>query len=120
MIITTREAAEEKADAIQAFVRAYHDKGIGHLTAPDTKESAVEEIQDYMKSVGAGIDDLESTGAVVDSIDWYGLDEARQLMTSETFTKAVTKQAEFWVERNVFEAVPDIEAAIDTSFLEKS
>lgn len=118
VIITTAQAAEEKADAVRAFVRAYHDKGIDYLTAPDSQSDAVQEIQDYMKSVGAGVDDLESTASVVDAIEWYGLDDARKLMTSDTFMTGITEQAQFWVDGGVIAEMPDIEAAVDTSFLE--
>lgn len=118
VIITTRKAAKEKKEAISAFIKGYHEKGIGYLTSQDTKSQAVEEIQDYMKGVGAGIEDVESTTTIVDSIDWYGLDEARDLFTSKTFKNALTRQAKFWQERNVIPKMPDIDAALNTSLIE--
>jgi ABC-type nitrate/sulfonate/bicarbonate transport system substrate-binding protein len=117
VIVANRDTVKNKPDTIKAFIKAYHDKGIGYLTDSKTKAKAVQEIMDYMKSVGAGLDDLNSTAASVDAIKWYSLEDSRKLLTSAEFLKAATRQAQFWMDAGVTTKMPDIKAAINTTLI---
>lgn len=121
VIVVSRKVAKKKAKAVSSFVHAYHAKGISYLTSPSTRKKAISEIQDYMKSVGAGVDDLKVTSDVVDAIKWYGLEEDRKLMESSRLEKAVHEQARFWVQEGVIKKMPDLGGGfIDPQFIKAS
>ena len=117
VIIATREAVENNSEGITKFLTAYHESGIGFLTDPATKADAIKAIQDYMASVGAGVDDVESTKKSSDAIEFYSLKEAKDLLTSEDFSKAIEKQVQFWLDAGVIKKAPDVKGALNTSLL---
>lgn len=120
VIVASRKVVRNKANAIAAFVQTYHTKGISYLTESSTKKDAVSAIQDYMKSVGAGVSDLKVTADVVDAIKWYDLKEDRKLMQSARLKKAVQEQARFWVKEGVIKKMPDLDSFIDPHFITAS
>ena len=119
VIIATREALERNPEGIAKFVKAYHEMGIGYLKDAGTRGDAIDEIQSYLESVGAGVDSRELTVATVDATKWFDLDEAIKELKSDEFLAAVKGQAQFWLDSGVIKSMPDIEGAINTSILEK-
>ncbi len=117
VIIATREAVENNPEGIRRFLTAYHESGIGFLNDSATRQEAIEAIQEYMTSVGAGLEELESTSKAVDGIEFYDLETARELLTSPEFKDAIDKQIEFWMDSGVIEEAPDVDAALNTDIL---
>lgn len=117
VIITTREAAQSNPEGIARFLKAYHESGVAYLTDPATKEAAIKDIQDYMASVGAGVDDVDSTRQSADAIKFYSLDEARQLLKSAAFKAAIQKQIDFWMDAGVIENAPDVDRALNLDII---
>jgi ABC-type taurine transport system substrate-binding protein len=117
VLIATRETIKNKPDSVAAFAKAYHDKGIAYLIDPATKAKAIEEIQTYMRSVGAGLADLESTAESVEAIEFYTLQESKDLLGSEKFVQAATRQAQFWLDAGAIKKMPDIAAAINADLI---
>lgn len=118
VIIATQDAVKNKPEAIASFLKAYHGKAIGEfLNNPDSQSQAVEEIQAYMESVGAGVE-LELTAAVVDAIEWYDFDDAKEILQSDEFLATTKAQAQFWLDSGVIEEMPDVEGAINTTLID--
>lgn len=117
VIIATRDAVENNPEAITKFLRAYHESGIAFLNDSATREEAIKAIQDYMASVGAGVDDVESTAKSTDAIEFFSLDEAKELLKSPEFVDAINKQVDFWLESDVIESAPDVEGALNTDLI---
>jgi NitT/TauT family transport system substrate-binding protein len=117
VLIATRETIKTKPESVAAFTRAYHDKGIAYLTDPATKAKAIEEIQTYMRSVGAGLADLDSTAESVEAIKFYTLKESSDLLASEKLLQAATRQAQFWLDTGAIKKMPDIAAAINADLI---
>jgi NitT/TauT family transport system substrate-binding protein len=117
VIIATRDAVENNPEGIARFLTAYHESGIAFLTDSATRAEAIDAIKNYMESVGAGVDDIESTEASVDAIDFYNLEESRALLASDGFMDAINKQVDFWLAAGVFTSAPDLSGAVNASII---
>ena len=116
VIIATRNAVKNKPEAISRFLKAYHGQAVPYLADNTTRDGVIAEVQEYMESVGAGVE-LELTTSVVDSIEWYNLDEARDILRSKEFLDLLNAQAQFWLDAGVIEEMPDLEGALNTALI---
>jgi NitT/TauT family transport system substrate-binding protein len=117
VIIATRDAVESNPAGISRFLEAYHGSGVAYLNDSATRAEAIQGIQDYMESVGAGLEDIEATETVVDRIQFYSLDEARELLGSEEFRTAIQNQVDFLIDTDIISDAPDIDGALNTELL---
>lgn len=117
VIIATRDAVENNPEGIARFLKAYAESGVAYLNDSATRDEAIQAIQDYMTSVGSGLEDVEATRKAVDAIEFYDLDTAAELLTSDAFTTAINNQVEFWMANGTIEEAPDVEGAINTSLI---
>lgn len=116
VIIATRDAVENNPEGISRFLEAYQGKAVPYLMDDATHEDGVAEVQEYMESVGAGVE-LELTAAVVDAIQWYNLEESNEILKSDEFLELLKAQAQFWLDAGVIEEMPDVEGALNTSLI---
>jgi NitT/TauT family transport system substrate-binding protein len=117
VIIATREAVENNPEGISRFLQAFHGRGVPYLNDSATHEEAIEAIQEYMTSVGAGLEEIESTTKSVEAIEFYDLETATELLGSEDFRSALDAQIQFWIDRDAFEEAPDIEGVLNTQLI---
>lgn len=117
VLVVRRKTARSKPKAVRAFIDVYHNRGIKYVTNPHTHDKAVKQIQDYMKSVGAGADDLKATNAVVRAYKWYDLKHARAIMNSGSFAKAIKAQGDFWAQRHTIHKAPDPGHLLNTTII---
>jgi NitT/TauT family transport system substrate-binding protein len=117
VIIATRDAVENNPEGISRFLQAYQGDGVPYVNDPATREEAIAAIQEYMTSVGAGLEEIESTTKSVDGIEFYDLATASDLLTSDEFRTAIEAQIDFWLENGAFEEAPDIDAALNTELI---
>lgn len=117
VLIATREVVDNNPEGVARFVAAYHESGVGFLEDPATRDEAVKAIMDYMTSVGAGIDELESTRDAVDAISFPSLADAQARLASPEYLAALAKQAQFWIDSGVFEKMPDFASAINATLV---
>jgi NitT/TauT family transport system substrate-binding protein len=117
VIIATRDAVENNPEGISRFLQAFHGQGVPYLNDSATREEAIAAIQEYMTSVGAGLEEIESTTKSVDAIEFYDLETATELLSSEEFRSALDAQVDFWLETGAFEEAPDIEGALNTELI---
>lgn len=112
VLIATSKAVTENPEGIARFVRAYHESGVAFLADKKTRDEAIQAIQDYMTSVGAGVEELESTRDAVDAIDFLSLSDAQKRLSSPEYRAALEAQAQFWIDNGTIPAMPDFAAAI--------
>ena len=117
VIIATRGAVENNPEGISRFLQAFQGQGVPYLNDSGTREEAIEAIQEYMTSVGAGLEEIESTTKSVDGIEFYDLETARDMLSSEEFAAAVDAQVQFWIENGAFEEAPDMENVLNTELI---
>lgn len=112
VIIATKEAVENNPEGVARFARAYHDSGIAYLNDPETHDAAIQKIQDYMLSAGAGVDDLDATEEAVSGYDFLSWEDGQARLTSPELLAALDKQAQFWLDNGVIPTLPDFSKAI--------
>ena len=117
VIIATREAVENNPEGISRFLQAFHARGVPYLNDGATHEEAIQAIQDYMTSVGAGLEELEATTKSVEGIEFYDLERATELLSSEEFLQGANAQVDFWIETGAFDEAPDVQGAINTTLI---
>jgi ABC-type nitrate/sulfonate/bicarbonate transport system substrate-binding protein len=117
VIIATREAVENNPEGISRFLQAYHGMGVPYLNDSATREEAIAAIQEYMTSVGAGLEEIESTTKSVNGIEFYDLETASELLGSEEFRSALDAQVQFWIDSGAFEEAPDMEGVLNTELI---
>jgi NitT/TauT family transport system substrate-binding protein len=118
VLVATRSAIAKHPEAIRAFIKAYQGTAVSTLQNPSTRKQTIEEIQQYMKSVGAGVQELEAATKSTDAIKFYSYDEAKKLLASEAFGKAVQEQGDYWFKAGVLKTKPDLSKAVNTSFMD--
>ena len=117
VIIATRDAVDTNPEGITRFLQAYLGQGVPYLNDEATHEEAIAAIQEYMTSVGAGLEELDATTKSVEGIEFYDLEQATELLSSEEFLNAVNAQVDFWVETGAFEEAPDMEGVLNTELI---
>lgn len=117
VIIATREAVENNPEGISRFLQAFHGQGVPYLNDSATHEEAIAAIQEYMTSVGAGLEEIESTTKSVEAIEFYDLETATELLGSDDFRNALDAQIQFWIDTDAFEEAPDIEGVLNAELL---
>jgi ABC-type nitrate/sulfonate/bicarbonate transport system substrate-binding protein len=117
VIIATRDAVDTNPEGITRFLQGYLGQGVAYLNDEATHEEAIAAIQEYMTSVGAGLEELDATTKSVEGIEFYDLEQATELLSSDEFLTAVNAQVDFWVETGAFEEAPDVEGAVNTELI---
>lgn len=118
VLVATRKIIETHPDAVKAFIKAYQGTAVAALQDPSTRKQTTEEIQQYMKSVGAGTQELDAATKSTDAIKFYSYDEAKKLLGSEKFRKAIQDQGDYWFEAGVLKSKPDLSKAINSSLMD--
>ncbi len=118
VLVATRKVIQAHPEAVKAFIRAYQGTAVSALKDPSTRKQTIEEIQKYMKSVGAGVQELEAATQSTDAITFYSYDEAKKLIGSEAFRKAVQDQGDYWHGAGVLKTRPDLSKAVNSSLMD--
>jgi taurine transport system substrate-binding protein len=118
VLVATRSVIEKHPEAVKAFVKAYQGTAVSALQNPATRKETIEAIQQYMKSAGAGTQELEAAIKSTDAIQFYSFDEAKKLVGSANFRKAVEDQGDYWFKAGVLKTKPDLSKAVNSSFMD--
>lgn len=118
VLVATRSIIEKHPEAVKAFVKAYQGTAVSALQGPSTRKETIEAIQQYMKSVGAGTQELDAAIKSTDAIKFYSYDEAKKLLASEKFRKAIQDQGDYWFKAGVLKSKPDLSKAVNSSFMD--
>lgn len=117
VIIATRDAVENNPEGISRFLQAFQGRGVPYLNDSATREEAIAAIQEVMTDAGAGLEEIESTTKSVNGIEFYDLETARDLLSSDEFAASVDAQIQFWIENGAFEEAPDMESVLNTELI---
>ncbi len=118
VLVATRAAIQKHPEAIKAFIKAYQGTAVSTLQNPATRKQTIDEIQQYMKSAGAGAQELDAAIKSTDAIKFYSYDESKKLTDSAAFRKAVQDQGDYWFAAGVLKARPDLSKAVNTSLMD--
>ena len=116
VIIATPSAVASNAEGIRRFLSAYQGQAVPFLNDAATHDQAVSEINDYLNSVGAGLE-LEATRQATEAIDFFDAEQGCEILTSEAFRDSVEKQMDFWISIGVFEEPFDLDAALNPDMI---
>ena len=116
VLIATPGAVESNPEGIRRFLSALQGQAVPYLNDPATHDQAITEVNDYLNSVGAGLE-LEATRQATESIDFYDAEAACELLTSEAFRESVEKQVDFWISVGVLEEPVDVGAALNPDMI---
>jgi ABC-type nitrate/sulfonate/bicarbonate transport system substrate-binding protein len=118
VLVATRAVIAKHPEAVKAFIKAYQGTAVSALQDPATRKETIEAIQQYMKSVGAGTQELDAAIKSTDAIKFYSYDEAKKLLGSEQFRKAVQEQGDYWFNAGVLKTRPDLSKAVNSSLMD--
>ncbi|MBS0322102.1 MAG: ABC transporter substrate-binding protein [Proteobacteria bacterium] len=118
VLVATRTAIQKHPEALKAFIKAYQGTAVSTLQNPATRKQTIDEIQQYMKSAGAGAQELDAAIKSTDAIQFFSYDESKKLLESAAFRKAVQDQGEFWYAAGVLKTRPDLSKAVNASLMQ--
>lgn len=118
VLVATRAAIQKHPEALKAFIKTYQGTAVSTLQNPSTRKQTIDELQQYMKSAGAGAQELDAAIKSTDAIQFYSYDEAKKLLDSAAFKKAVQDQGDFWFAAGVLKARPDLSKAVNSSLMD--
>ncbi|MEO8977121.1 MAG: hypothetical protein ABI552_15370, partial [Casimicrobiaceae bacterium] len=118
VLVATRKIIETHPEAVKAFVKAYQGTAVAAVQDRSTRKETIEAIQQYMKSVGAGTQELDAATKSTDAIKFYSYAEAKKLLGSERFRKAIQDQGDYWFQAGVLKSKPDLSRAVNSSFMD--
>lgn len=118
LIIATADAVDNNPEGVARFVEAYHEFGVAYLEDPETRAEAIKAIQDYMLSVGAGVDELDATEDAIEGFDFLSLAEGQERLASPELLAALETQAKFWLDSDTIASMPDFESALETTLFD--
>jgi ABC-type taurine transport system substrate-binding protein len=118
LIVTSEKSISSMHAAYQPLVRAFNEAAINYVTAPSTKETAVQQLVNWSTNV---IKNPTTSDAVKQKLATYTFytpaSELKKLVSSGTLQTELQNQAEFLVRIGKSKAVPDFSKLIDTEFM---
>jgi ABC-type nitrate/sulfonate/bicarbonate transport system substrate-binding protein len=117
LFVTTESVLKSDRAALQAFLAAYHDKGVPYLMNPATRADALRTITDYVNQEQKNPTDAATMTRIMDDSGFYDRKTTKQLMTRDEFRANLDYQVKFFSEQGAMKGVPDLDKAIVTDLL---
>ena len=117
LFVTTEAVVKSDRAALQAFLAAYHDKGVPYLMNPATRADALRTITDYVNQEQKNPTDAAIMTRIMDDSGFYDRRTTRQLMTHEAFRANLDYQIRFFMEQGAMKTAPNLDNAIVTDLL---
>jgi ABC-type nitrate/sulfonate/bicarbonate transport system substrate-binding protein len=117
LFVTTEAVLKSERAALQAFLAAYHDKGVPYLLNPATRPEALKTITDYVNFEQKNPTDAATMTRIMDDSGFYDRKTTRQLMTREEFRANLDYQVRFFMDQGQIKTAPDLDKAIVTDLL---
>ena len=117
LMVTTEAVLKSDRAALQAFLAAYHDKGVPYLLNPATRADALRTITDYINQEQKNPTDSATMTRIMDDSGFYDRKTAKALMTRDDFRANLDYQVRFFTEQGAMKGVPDLDKAIVTDLL---
>jgi len=103
--------------ALQAFLGAYHDKGVPYLMNPATRPEALRTITEYVNKEQKNPTDTATMTRIMDDSGFYDRKTTKQLMTRPEFRAGLDYQIKFFMDQGAMKSAPDLDKAIVTDLL---
>jgi ABC-type nitrate/sulfonate/bicarbonate transport system substrate-binding protein len=117
LFVTTESVLRSDRAALQAFLAAYHDKGVPYLMNPATRADALRTITAYVNQEQKNPTDAATMTRIMDDSGFYDRKTTKQLMTRDEFRANLDYQVKFFSEQGAMKGVPDLDKAIVTDLL---
>jgi hypothetical protein len=117
LFVTTEAVLKSDRAALQAFLAAYHDKGVPYLMNPATRADALRTITDYVNQEQKNPTDAATMTRIMDDSGFYDRRTVKQLMTRDDFRANLDYQVKFFTDQGQLKGAPDLDKAIVTDLL---
>jgi len=117
LFVTTESVLKTERTALQAFLAAYHDKGVPYLMNPATRPEALRTITEYVNKEQKNPTDTAIMTRIMDDSGFYDRKTTKQLMTRDDFRANLDYQVKFFMEQGQMKSAPDLDKAIVTDLL---
>jgi len=117
LFVTTEDVIKTSRPALQAFLSAYHDKGVPYLMEPRTREAALKSITDYINTEQKVPTDAAVMNQILTTSRFYDAKTTKALMTRDDFRASMETQVKFFMDLKQMQKAPDLDKAIVTDLL---
>ncbi|HZQ63284.1 MAG TPA: NrtA/SsuA/CpmA family ABC transporter substrate-binding protein [Casimicrobiaceae bacterium] len=117
LFVTTEQTLGRDRAALQAFLAAYHDKGVPYLMNPATRPEALRTITEYVNKEQKNPTDAATMTRIMDDSGFYDRKTAKALMTRDDFRANLEYQVKFFMDQGQIKTAPDLDKAIVTNLL---
>ena len=117
LFVTTEPVLKSERQALQAFLAAYHDKGVPYLLNPATRPDALKTVTEYVNVEQKNPTDTATMTTIMDDSGFYDTKTCRQLMTRDDFRANLDYQVKFFMDLGQIKTAPDLDKAIVTDLL---
>jgi len=117
LFVTTEQTLQASRPALQAFLAAYHDKGVPYLMNPATRPDALKTITEYVNKEQKNPTDAAIMTRIMDDSGFYDRRTTKQLMTRPDFRANLEYQVKFFMDLGQIKTAPDLDKAIVTDLL---
>jgi ABC-type nitrate/sulfonate/bicarbonate transport system substrate-binding protein len=117
LFVTTEPVLKSERAALQAFLAAYHDKGVPYLMNPATRPEALRTITEYVNKEQKNPTDAAIMTRIMDDSGFYDRRTTKQLMTRDEFRAGLDYQVKFFMDQGQLKSAPDLDKAIVTDLL---
>ena len=117
LFVTTESVLKSDRAALQAFLAAYHDKGVPYLMNPATRPEALRTITEYVNKEQKNPTDTATMTRIMDDSGFYDRKTTKQLMTRADFRANLDYQVKFFMDQGAMKSAPDLDKAIVTDLL---
>lgn len=117
LFVTTEAALANQRKAIQAFLAAYHDKGVPYLMNPATRTEALRMVTEYVNFEQKNPTDAAIMTQIMDQSGFFDRKQVKTIMTSPDFRAGLEYQIKFFMDQGQIKAAPDLSKAIVTDLL---
>ena len=117
LFVTTESVLKSDRQALQAFLAAYHDKGVPYLLNPATRPEALKTVTEYVNVEQKNPTDAAIMKRIMDDSGFYDRKTVKQLMTRDDFRANLDFQVKFFMDLGQMKSAPDLDKAIVTDLV---
>ncbi|MEP7208945.1 MAG: NrtA/SsuA/CpmA family ABC transporter substrate-binding protein [Casimicrobiaceae bacterium] len=117
LFVTTESVLKSDRALLQAFLTAYHDRGVAYLLNPATRSEALRIITEYVNKEQKNPTDTAIMTRIMEESGWYDRKTVKQIMTSDDFRAGLEYQVKFFMELGQMKNAPDLDRAIVTDLV---
>jgi len=117
VFVAPQDAIDADAQALRAFLAAYHDKGVGYLNDSATQTAAIAEITRYVNAEQKSPTDEAAMRQQLLKSRFFRLPQARAIVASDGFRAGLEDQVRFFVEAKQLRAPMSLDGVVVQTLL---